>query len=42
MEVDDAIDAIITPLHFDKTDDRAEIVAEMEIAGRLDAGKDAR
>ena len=39
MEIDDAIDAIMAFLKIDKFDDRAEIISEMEIARRLNAGK---
>ena len=39
MQVDDAIDAVIAILQRDELADRAEIIAEMQIAGRLDAGK---
>ncbi len=42
VHVDDAIDAVVGRLHLDETDDGAEIVAEVEIAGRLDAGENAR
>jgi hypothetical protein len=40
MQVDDAVDAIIVLLKRDKLADRAEIISEMEIACRLNAGKD--
>ncbi len=39
MHVDDAVDAVIAFLQRHELADRAEIVAEMEIAGRLDAGE---
>lgn len=39
MQIDDAIDAVIVFLQRHELADRAEIVAEMEIACRLDAGK---
>ena len=39
VQVDDAIDAIVAVLQFDEALDRAEIVAEVQVAGRLDAGK---
>jgi len=39
MQVDDAIDAIMRLLQFDEVHDRAEVIAEMQIAGRLDARK---
>ena len=41
VQVDDAVDAVMRPLQLDEAHDGAEIVAEMEIAGRLDARKDA-
>src|SRR5215472_12729277 len=37
VQIDHAIDAIMRLLHFDEIDDRAEIVAEMQITRRLDA-----
>ena len=40
--VDDAIDAVVAGLQLRKAADGAEIVAEMQIAGRLDARKDER
>ena len=40
MQVDDAIDAVVAVLQGDEFLERAEIVAEMEMAGGLDAGKD--
>src|SRR5690606_32090579 len=40
VEVDHAIDAVVALLQGDEALDGAEIVAEVEIAGRLDAGKD--
>src|SRR5690606_7765033 len=42
VQVDDAVDAVVAFLQVDELADRAEIVAEMEIAGRLDAGEDER
>ena len=39
VQIDDAIDAVMRALQFDEFDDRAEIIAEMQIAGRLHAGK---
>ena len=39
VQVDDAVDAIKTILQLDKALDGAEIIAEMEIASRLHAGK---
>ena len=41
MQVDDAIDARMRLLHLDEALDRAEIIAEVQIAGRLNAGKHA-
>ena len=41
VHVDDAIDAIVMILQRHEFRDRAEIVAEMQIAGRLDAGENA-
>ncbi len=40
MQVDDAIDAVIAVLQLDEALDGAEIIAEMQVAGRLHAGKD--
>ena len=40
MHVDHAIDAVMAFLQGNEFADGAEIVAEMQIAGRLDAGKD--
>jgi nucleoside-diphosphate-sugar epimerase len=37
VHVDDAIDAVVRFLQLHEVDDRAEIVAEMQIACRLDA-----
>ena len=39
VQIDDAIDAVVAVLQFDEALDGAEIVAEMQIAGRLHAGK---
>ncbi len=39
VQVDDAIDAVVALLQRDELDDGAEIVAEMQIAGRLNPGK---
>lgn len=39
VQVDDAIDAIVVFLKGDKFADRAEIIAEMQVAGRLNTGK---
>ena len=36
MHVDDAIDAVVRVLQFYEVDDRAEVIAEMQIACRLD------
>ena len=41
VQIDDAEDALVIVLQRDPVADRAEIIAEMQIAGRLDAGKDA-
>ena len=41
MQIDDAIDARMRLLHLDEALDRAEIIAEVQIARRLDAGKHA-
>jgi hypothetical protein len=40
MQVDDAIDAVVVLLQRHELSDGAEIIAEMEIAGGLDARKD--
>ena len=39
VHVDDAIDAVVRLLHLHEVDDRAEVIAEMQITRRLDAGK---
>ena len=39
VHVDDAIDAVMGFLHLHEVDDRAEVIAEMQIARRLDARK---
>ena len=39
MQVDDAVDAVVVFLQRDEFADRAKIVSEMEIAGRLNAGE---
>jgi hypothetical protein len=39
MHIDNAIDTVVVFLQRHELADRAEIVAEMEIAGRLDAGE---
>jgi hypothetical protein len=41
VQVDDAEDAFVIVLQRDPVADRPEIIAEMQIAGRLDAGKNA-
>ena len=41
MQVDHAVQAFVVVLQAGEIADRAEIVAEMEIAGRLHAGQDA-
>ena len=40
--VDDAVDRLVLVLQPDVVADRAEVVAEVGDAGRLDAGEDAR
>ncbi len=39
VQVDDAVDAVVAVLQLDEALDRAEIVAEVQVAGRLHAGK---
>jgi hypothetical protein len=39
VQIDDAIDAVVAVLQFDEALDGAEIIAEMQVAGRLHAGK---
>ena len=39
VHVDDAVDALVRLLHGDEALDGAEIVAEMQVPGRLHAGK---
>ena len=39
VQVDHAIDAVVALLQRDEFGDRAEIIAEMQVAGRLHAGK---
>ena len=39
--VDDAVDRLVLPLERDVVPDRAEVVAEVDDAGRLDAAEDA-
>ena len=41
VQIDDAIEAVMGLLQLDEFDDGAEIVAKMQIAGGLHAGKDA-
>src|SRR6516225_10454498 len=41
VQVDDAENAVVVVLQGDPVADGAEIVAEMQVAGRLNAGKDA-
>ena len=41
VQVDHAIDAVVALLQRDEFGDRAEIIAEVQIAGRLHAGKHA-
>src|SRR5260370_930358 len=41
MQVDDAEDAVVVALQRDPVSDGAEIIAEMQIAGGLDAREDA-
>ena len=40
MHVDDAIDAIVLVLKLDEALERAEVIAEMQVSGRLHAGED--
>jgi hypothetical protein len=42
MHVDHAIDAVMAVLELHEAADRAKIIAEMKVSGRLDAGKDER
>ena len=37
VHVDDAIDAVVRVLQLHEVDDRAEVIAEMQITRRLDA-----
>ena len=39
VQIDDAINAVVAVLQFDKALDGAEIIAEVQVAGRLHAGK---
>ncbi len=41
VQIDDAIEALMRLLQGDEFGDRAEIIAEMQIAGRLHAGENA-
>ena len=41
VQVDHAVEALVVVLQAREVADRAEIVAEVEIAGRLHAGQDA-
>src|SRR5262249_26658664 len=41
VHVDDAIEAVVRLLHLHPARERAQVVAEMQVAGRLHAGKDA-
>jgi hypothetical protein len=41
VHVDDAIDAVVVVLQRHEFDDGAEIIAQVQIAGRLHAGKHA-
>src|SRR5690606_28811341 len=40
VEIDHTIDAVMARLHLDEALDGAEIIAEMQVAGWLDAGED--
>jgi hypothetical protein len=42
MQIDDAIDAFVGVLELDPVHHGAEIVAEMQVPGRLHAGKNAK
>jgi hypothetical protein len=42
MQIDHAIDAVMILLQGHELADRAEIITEMQVSGRLDAGKDER
>ena len=39
VQIDDAIDAVVAVLQLDEALDGAEIIAEVQVAGRLHAGK---
>src|SRR6185312_2624606 len=41
VQIDDTEDAVVIVLQRDPVADRAEIITEMQIAGRLDAGKNS-
>jgi hypothetical protein len=41
VEIDDAENTFVVVLNLDPVAERSEIIADVEIAGRLDAGKDA-
>ena len=41
MQVDDAVDRLVAVLHGAEAAQRAEVVAERQVARRLDAGEDA-
>ena len=41
VQIDDAVDAVVRLLHGDVVADGAEVIAEMQGAGRLRAGEDA-
>ena len=42
VQIDDAIEAVVVMLHFDPLLQRAEVVADGEVARGLDAGQDSR
>ena len=42
VQVDDAVDAVVRLLHGDVVADRAEVVAQVQGAGRLGAAEDTR
>ena len=39
MQVDDAVDAIVVVLQRDEVSDRPEIVSQVQVTGRLNAGE---
>ena len=41
VQIDNAINAVVTVLQLDEALDGAKIIAEMQVAGRLHAGKHA-